>query len=159
MARYKVDKSRYAELLIGTTITSCSNGTEEIMLDTDSDKDLILIIDKTGSFLRIHNNDTIIVSSRTLFPESDHEQFVENDEIDYNALLEAHTEEADRVMNDSIVGKQIIEVNINDFDLMIQFENGIVLEAFKSRELEDNLPHISLLCSDSGSVESGGQDE
>ena len=126
------------------------------MLDTDSDKDLILIIDKTGSFWRIRNNDTIIVSPRTLFPEGGHEQVVENDEIDYNALLEAHLEEADRVMNDSIVSKKIIEVNINDFDLMLQFENGIVFEVFKSRELENNLPHISLLCSDPGAADSGG---
>lgn len=145
MARYQVDKSRYEELLIGTTITNCSIGSEEIMLDTDSDRDLILIIDKTGSFWRIRNSDTIIGSAYTVTPTTSTKQTFDDDELDSYAQLEKRLEEANKTINDSITGKKIVEIRVDDFDLMVQFVDGIIFEVFKSKNLEDNLPNVSLL--------------
>lgn len=145
MARYRVDKSRYEELLIGTTITNCYIGSEEIVLDTDSDRDLILIIDKTGSFWRIRNNATIIESAHTLNPGMSIGQWEGHDETDSYALLEKRLEEANKAMHDSILGKKIVEVKVTDFDLIIQFKDGMIFEVFKSRNMEDDLPNISLL--------------
>ena len=145
MARYQVDKSRYEELLVGTTITSCSIGYEEILIDTDSDMDLVLIIDKTGSFWRIRNSDTIIVSAHTVTPTTATKQSFDDDELDSYAQLETRLEEANKTINDSITGKKIVEIKVADFDLMLQFVDGIIFEVFKSKDLEDNLPNVSLL--------------
>ena len=145
MARYQVDKSRYEELLIGTTITNCSIGSEEIVLDPHSDRDLILIIDKTGSFWRIRNSDTIIGSAHMVLPTTATKQSFDDDELDSYAQLETRLEEANKTINDSITGKKIVEIKVADFDLMLQFVDGIIFEVFKSKDLEDNLPNVSLL--------------
>jgi len=144
MARYQVDKNRYEELLVGTTMISCSIGTEDILIDTDSDMDLVLIIDKTNTFWRIRNNGSIIASSFSLFPEQQ-PKYDDCEELDSDSLFEALSEKTNKLMNDSILGEKINEVKYNDVDLSLTFENGILLEVFKASESEDNLPHISLL--------------
>lgn len=144
MARYQVDKSRYEELLVGTTITSCSIGNNEILIDTNSEKDLIITIDTNTAFWRIRNNDSIIASSFSLISEQ-HSECDDFEALEGISSLEASLEDTNKLMNDSILGEKINEVKYNDVDLSLTFENGILLEVFKASESEDNLPHISLL--------------
>lgn len=143
MARYQVDKNRYEEFLVGTTMISCSIGTEDILIDTDSDKDLILTIDTSTAFLRIRNNDNIVFSSYMLFQPS--ELQAGRDEQDYNTITNEQLEKSNKAIKESIIGKMISNVKSLELALIIKFEDGMLLEVFKACESEDNLPYISLL--------------
>ena len=144
MARYQVDKSRYEELLVGTTITRCSIGNDEILIDTDSEKDLIITIDTNTAFWRIRNNDSIIASSFSLISEQ-HSECDEFEALEGISSFDASLEDTNQLMYSLILGMRINEVKACDIDLMLKLENGTILEVFKACESEDNLPYISLL--------------
>lgn len=149
MARYQVDKSRYEELLVGTTITSCSIGNNEILIDTNSEKDLIITIDTNKAFWRIRNNDSIIASSFSLISEQ-HSECGDFEALEGISSFEASLEDTNQLMNGLILGMKINEVKTCDIDLMLKLENGTILEVFKANDSENNIPCLSLLSGTKG---------
>ncbi len=149
MARYQVDKSRYEELLVGTTITSCSIGNNEILIDTNSEKDLIITIDTNTAFWRIRNNDSIIASSFSLISEQ-HSECDDFEALEGISSFEASLEDTNQLMNGLILGMKINEVKTCDIDLMLKLENGTILEVFKANDSENIIPCLSLLSGTKG---------
>lgn len=152
MARYKVDKNYYIELLCGKNVLRYVPGASEIILDIDTEENVTLRIDNANSFWRICNRDKITASSHDYFiglskdaggypdicPPSLNRQAQKDIETDINTQADAeyyyeklneHVDTIDNLIRTIVENNTIKHVTV-DGDLHLTFEDGTRIDVF-----------------------------